>query len=275
MDKKRFAIAFLFAAVLLTVAFAPLSGQQGSNYDPWLDFNGDGKVDVNDLQTMGQTYGSSGDSTKNVNVTNFPLDELGNIRVKSRTTKTMVLKGTYLNTPDGYVPLLFDQDAPILRSMSENFSVSPGLISDAWTTLYEARFDYNATSLTAYEIRGQVIAQIYLRIEGNHATTGTAEFNSTVFIEKISGAGAPTLLASYSTIWDDTGDSGFTTAIAKGLIFNFGTPCPVDLNERLSVRMLVGGRQVDPGGYVDIVGLTHYLLSDFQFLIPIIISLPG
>jgi hypothetical protein len=173
------------------------------------------------------------------------------------------------------VPLLIDQDAPILRSMLQNFTISPGMISDAWTTLYEARFDYNATSLTAFEIRGQVIAQVFLRIEGNHATSGTAEFSFTVFIEKISSGGAPTILASYSTIWDDSGDSGFTTAVAKGIIFNFATPCPVDFDERLSVRMHVGGRQVSPAGYVEIVGLTHYLLSDFQFLIPIIISLPG
>jgi hypothetical protein len=275
MEKKQLALASSFATILLTVALAPLSGQQGSNYDPWLDFNGDGKVDAIDLQALGQTYGGLGDSTRDVNVTNFPLDELGNLRVRSRTTKTMALRGTFLNTPYGDVPLLIDQDAPILRSMLDNFTVSPGMISDVWTTLYDARFDHNATSLTGYEIRGQVIAQLYLRIEGNHAASGTVEFNSTVLIEKISSGGNPTPLASYSTIWDDTGDSGFTTTIVKGLIFNLGTPCTVDLNERLSVRMLVSGRSVDLGGFAVIVGLTHYLLSDFQFLIPIVISLSG
>ena len=74
MIKKRYiVIALGMISVLLAVLFySSVILAQPSEYDPWLDYNEDGTIDVNDLSPLGQSYGSSGDSTKNVNVTNFP-----------------------------------------------------------------------------------------------------------------------------------------------------------------------------------------------------------
>ncbi len=57
--------------------------QSGGEYDPWLDYNQDGIIDIYDLHPLGQAYGTSGDpiSARNVAVTNFPLDEKGNLKV--------------------------------------------------------------------------------------------------------------------------------------------------------------------------------------------------
>jgi hypothetical protein len=69
MNMKQFGIAMLSAMVLLTVASAPWSGQQsGSSYDPWLDYDGNGKIDVGELQRLAESYGSLGDATRNVTV---------------------------------------------------------------------------------------------------------------------------------------------------------------------------------------------------------------
>jgi len=46
-----------------------LAQTSGSEYDPWLDYNEDGIIDVHDLSPLGQAYGSSGDPTKNVTTT--------------------------------------------------------------------------------------------------------------------------------------------------------------------------------------------------------------
>jgi hypothetical protein len=67
MRREALAIVVPSALVLLAVVFALLSGQQGSNCDPWLDFNGDGRVDVSDLQALGQTYGGSARKQKHPN----------------------------------------------------------------------------------------------------------------------------------------------------------------------------------------------------------------
>jgi hypothetical protein len=70
MNEKQFVTATLFAMVLLTLIFIPTAHQQGSGaYDPWLDYNEDGKIDVNELNPLGQAYGATGDPTKNVTIT--------------------------------------------------------------------------------------------------------------------------------------------------------------------------------------------------------------
>jgi hypothetical protein len=59
----------LFAIILLTVTSAPRSGQQDSgSYDPWLDYDENGRIDVNELHRLGEAYGSLGDATKNVTI---------------------------------------------------------------------------------------------------------------------------------------------------------------------------------------------------------------
>jgi hypothetical protein len=59
----------LFAIILLTVTSVPRSGQQGSgSYDPWLDYDENGRIDVNELHRLGEAYGSVGDATRNVTI---------------------------------------------------------------------------------------------------------------------------------------------------------------------------------------------------------------
>lgn len=41
-------------------------------YDPWVDNNEDGTIDIFDAIGLAGVYGTSGDPTKNVNVTNWP-----------------------------------------------------------------------------------------------------------------------------------------------------------------------------------------------------------
>jgi len=60
MNRRQYAIAVSFSISLLTVALIPLSGQRGSSYNPWLDNNDDGIIDVEDLHVLGSAYGTSG-----------------------------------------------------------------------------------------------------------------------------------------------------------------------------------------------------------------------
>ena len=73
MNGKQFVIATVFVAVLLTMAFIPVSSQVGT-YDPWLDVDENGKIEIKDFAQMALAYGTTGDPTKNVNVTNWPSD---------------------------------------------------------------------------------------------------------------------------------------------------------------------------------------------------------
>jgi len=63
----------LIATALLVVVFIPLSNQAGS-YDPWVDINGDGKIDGRDVASTAASFGTLGDPTRNVTVTNWPKE---------------------------------------------------------------------------------------------------------------------------------------------------------------------------------------------------------
>jgi len=90
MNRKQFGISMLSAIILLTVTTAPRSGQQdNASYDPWLDYNEDGKIDVNELYQLGEAYGSIGDEARNVTIAGhvtafFRLDG-GNFSIPGRT----------------------------------------------------------------------------------------------------------------------------------------------------------------------------------------------
>lgn len=65
MLKKRYIIIVLgVVSVLLGSLFVSniiLAQSGGIEYDPWLDYNDDGIIDVKDLSSLGQTYGTSGE----------------------------------------------------------------------------------------------------------------------------------------------------------------------------------------------------------------------
>jgi hypothetical protein len=69
MRAEQLGMATLLALILLTVASTPWSGQQGDDsYDPWLDYDDDGVIDVNELHRIAEAYGSSGEPTRNVTI---------------------------------------------------------------------------------------------------------------------------------------------------------------------------------------------------------------
>jgi len=76
--KNRYIILALgIVSVLLGSLFVSnlILAQSGGEYDPWLDYNEDGTIDVNDLSPLGEAYGSSGDPTKNVTIKHSYYEE--------------------------------------------------------------------------------------------------------------------------------------------------------------------------------------------------------
>ena len=59
---------------VLLVASLTLIGVTASPYDPWADYDADGDVDIYDVVPVATAYGTTGDSTRNVTVTNFPTE---------------------------------------------------------------------------------------------------------------------------------------------------------------------------------------------------------
>jgi hypothetical protein len=81
-------ITFCLTATLFTII--PIRSEQGSSYDAWKDLNDDGVIDSTDLGMLGTSWATTGDPTKNVNVTNWPIDEQGYLKT---VIKPKILKG--------------------------------------------------------------------------------------------------------------------------------------------------------------------------------------
>jgi hypothetical protein len=92
--RKDVVIAVLATFCLTSTLFMITTSKSQSGvgeYNPWADINGDGAVDIFDIVGVAVSFGSTGDSTKNVNVTNsllntlvanLPTDENGNLKVR-------------------------------------------------------------------------------------------------------------------------------------------------------------------------------------------------
>lgn len=74
ITRTHLALTVLITSSMMIALFLmfPARSQVGT-YNPWADYNGDGLVDILDIVPAAASFGTSGDSTKNVNVTNWPV----------------------------------------------------------------------------------------------------------------------------------------------------------------------------------------------------------
>jgi hypothetical protein len=73
MNKKDVFIVALVTFCLTAMLFTILPTKSATNpYDPWLDTNDDGLINMRDIQAAILSFGTSGSTTKDVNVTNWP-----------------------------------------------------------------------------------------------------------------------------------------------------------------------------------------------------------
>jgi hypothetical protein len=72
VTKKNLVIAVLVTFCLTAIIFMVIPIRSSINpYDPWLDYDENGKINLEDLVRFANSYGTTGDPTKNVNVTNL------------------------------------------------------------------------------------------------------------------------------------------------------------------------------------------------------------
>ena len=72
-NKKDLIITALLSFCLTATLFGlvPTQSSPVGEYDPWRDINDDGEINILDIASVAQSYGASGNPTKNVTVTNF------------------------------------------------------------------------------------------------------------------------------------------------------------------------------------------------------------
>lgn len=69
--KKDLVIVILATFCLTLTLFVAMPTRSAGTYDPWLDVNDDGIIEMMDFFELSNAFGASGDPTRNVNVTNW------------------------------------------------------------------------------------------------------------------------------------------------------------------------------------------------------------
>lgn len=159
MIKKRYLIVLSVAviSVLLGSLFVNnmiLAQNGGGEYDPWLDFNEDGFIDVNDLSPLGRAYSSSGDPTKNVTVTNWPVSTDVTVWFKQYLSPSQwKYTGFYDASGFGYLHVLaigegvYDTEEVYLDVIGLLWETPPGPGTGIWILAYAVTLTATQNSL--------------------------------------------------------------------------------------------------------------------------------
>jgi len=234
MGEKQFVIATLFALILLTVVFIPIAHQQnGGTYDPWLDYNEDGKIDVNELNPLGQAYGTTGDPTKNVNVTNWPVQ-------RELFPKNLILRAAYYSSWSGYKRELFDgTTTPPTSSYTYAVDSVVFTLTTVQQEFYNRTFIYQKIPTRAYEIFGK--PSVTLTYNVTNSPSASFYFDVDVYLGKI-----------YATHWTQLlylGQGGFGAAGAttdfqwkEYVVLDSPNQRTIEPLEQLAVRIVCRGK---------------------------------
>lgn len=158
MKRKQFAVATLLALISLTLVVIPASQLVGS-YDPWLDYNDDGMIDAHDVHPLGQAYGSSGDPTKNVNVTNWPVQH-------ELFPQNLILRAAYYSSLGVPRRDLFDSTTTPPPEWVETFPTDSikRTLTTTMTEIYNNTFIYQKIPTSAYQILGMPIVTLTFNV---------------------------------------------------------------------------------------------------------------
>jgi len=103
MNRKNLVITILLSAFLLALVCPMTRSQTSIEYDPWADINDDGKIDMRDIAYIARLFGTAGDPTKPVYVTNWPQDRPPSIKrgLEKIVVQETLYPGIYVGIP-GY-----------------------------------------------------------------------------------------------------------------------------------------------------------------------------
>jgi len=234
-NRKHFLVAVLFALALLTVALSPLSAQLSGSYDSWLDFNGDGIIDANDLQPLGQAYGASGDPTRNVNVTNWPVD-------RPLFAGNLVLRATRYGAAATIRELVDATTTPSNWYYTRTSDSVSATLNTTQTGIYNQTFIYERIPTDSYQVLG--IPKVMLTFNLTNSPSASLLLSFVAWLGKISMSGTWTQVAWLGS--ENFGQIGALNSYFAGVNIRLTNPVNATINayERLAIRITVQGRTV-------------------------------
>jgi hypothetical protein len=249
ITRKDIIIAFL-ATLCVTLALLSVVRTSSTPYDPWLDYNDDGRIDMRDIAAGCASFMAEGDPAKNVTVTNWPTYE-------PAFSKTLVLRAT--ERWWGYARLLIDESTPYLVSDYESWSASRAdwdvvnlYLNMTEQLVYSGTFIYQRPAIHDFLILGEIQTSITF----NFTTVESTQFNFdfSAYLVAISSDGSERLLSylGYNNVGMGVQNE---LQCAYSFISDEINPTTVFASERLAVKLLINAYVLSGtgSGHLDIL----------------------
>jgi len=119
--RKNMIFAVLTTFCLSALMFTVIPIRSGLPYDPWADIDANGKIDMKDIGNVASQFGTAGDSTKNVNVTNWPSQQ----NVGSYGSSTLTQNITIPAKTSGNINILTDGYSRMTLGLTSSIDLNP------------------------------------------------------------------------------------------------------------------------------------------------------
>jgi hypothetical protein len=263
-----FVNATLATVLLTSLLFLAVTSSSSQQYDPWADYDANGLIDIFDVVKVAIAYGMTGDATRNVSVTNWPLD-------LPLFPENLILKGAIFPWGEEYRRDLVDP------TTHHPPSTWPGITKEAdWITgtlnathqlYYSQVFVHQKVPLHPYMILGAPTVTITFNL--TTMVYSSFKFDFLAYLGLVSAEGAWVELAALGN--QTTGFMGtfnppelFTATLSTEPVFQ----TVVDPWWRLAIRLNIYGQRhsgySDTAVFIDL--LCRRAADDFVVDIPIV-----
>jgi hypothetical protein len=271
MIRKDVITAILATFCLTATLFLIIpTNSQYQSYDPWLDTNDDGRIDMLDLYYPALSYGTTGDPTKNVNVTNWPAQQ-------GAFPNNVLLRGTIgeSSTYPYEWHSLIDHDTPYpnpnLNWWDGDRRDSESVYSTLNTTyrlIYNQTFVYEKPSIRDYRILGEPTVSLTYTLTSS--PVASFDLHWSVTLGAVSTTEIWTQLADLGSHIVGSEGGGTFNNYTFGMWFNALVLNPITVNacQRIAVRIVIYGST--HSGTTNIAPLTSWLgMNSDEFLVDI------
>ena len=152
IDRKDLVIIVLACFVLAVALYPKITASQSnvasvSGYDPWIDYNDDGQINYLDLYSLAKAYGATGDPTKDVRVTNWPISRDVSVWYNRHLDPSISIWSAYYNA-SGFGHLHILTDAENLAGLEK---ITVRIRAHLWNAAHNAQqpievYSFNLTS---------------------------------------------------------------------------------------------------------------------------------
>jgi len=142
-SKRNLIVAVLVTFCLTAMLFSVIPTYSTMKYDPWVDYDENGKIDGKDIAAISKAFDTQGNPTKDVVVENMPVCNSTTIWFRTPLNSTWITSSTYDSCGFGHLHILLN-----VACLAQDANATVILYSNIWDGNHVNRIAINVWSIT-------------------------------------------------------------------------------------------------------------------------------